>query len=280
MNTTQANSAVPFDTGGIAAEMLPGFLHNWQRFTEVAAPSAIELASKRRELPIVWCASDFISSWCIRNPQRLAEMLEQSDLDRSARHEFFSVALADSIGDDPDDARLDQSLRQFRQCQMVRFAWRDLAGYAELEETMEAVSSLAEATLETALDHHYEQLANRFGYPRGELGQKVGLVVLGLGKLGGRELNYSSDIDLMYAYDGGGSSDGERSISNQEFFIKLGRKIIGSLDRIDADGFVFRTDLRLRPNGDSGPLALSFAAMEHYYQTHGRNWERYALIKA
>ncbi|MEJ2178028.1 MAG: bifunctional [glutamate--ammonia ligase]-adenylyl-L-tyrosine phosphorylase/[glutamate--ammonia-ligase] adenylyltransferase, partial [Gammaproteobacteria bacterium] len=85
---------------------------------------------------------------------------------------------------------------------------------------------------------------------------------------------------LMYAYDGAGSSDGEREIDNQDFFIKLGRKIIGSLDRIDADGFVFRTDLRLRPNGDSGPLVLSFAAMEHYYQTHGRNWERYALIKA
>ncbi len=271
---------MPFDTEGIAPELLPGFSHNWQRFTEVAPSSVVESAVKRAELPTVWCASDFVSGWCIRNPLGFAELANRGALDQPIEEHSFADPLNRLIGDGAEEAKLDSALRQFRQCQMVRIAWRDLAGFSDLEETMQAVSSLAEASLESALNYHFDRLEERFGCPRNERGEKVRMVVLGLGKLGGRELNYSSDIDLMYAYDGAGSSDGERGIDNQEFFIKLGRKIIGSLDRIDADGFVFRTDLRLRPNGDSGPLVLSFAAIEHYYQTHGRNWERYALIKA
>lgn len=280
MKAVQSSAPVPFDTECIVSELLPGFLHNWQRFSEVAPDSAIEAAAGRPELATVWCASDFISSWCIRNPLKFVQLVDQAALDRSVEDDFFAGALEDVIGGETEEAKLDSRLRKFRQRQMVRIAWRDLAGFANLEETMQAVSSLAEASLEVALNYHFDQLVKRFGCPRDEQGARVNMVVLGLGKLGGRELNYSSDIDLMYAYDGAGSSDGERAIDNQEFFIKLGRKIIGSLDRIDADGFVFRTDLRLRPNGDSGPLVLSFAAMEHYYQTHGRNWERYALIKA
>jgi glutamate-ammonia-ligase adenylyltransferase len=163
---------------------------------------------------------------------------------------------------------------------MVRIAWRDLAGISRLEDTMADVSALADGCIEVALDHHHHWLAGRFGLPRDEAGNPVRMVVLGLGKLGGGELNFSSDVDLIYAYDGAGSTDGDRVLDNQEFFIRLGRKLAGSLDRMDAGGFVFRTDLRLRPNGDSGPLVLSFAAMEYYYQTHGRDWERYALIKA
>lgn len=280
MKAVETNAPVPFDTECIFPELLPGFLHTWQRFTEIAPASAIEAAARRRELATVWCASDFISSWCIRNPLKFTELVDQEALDQPIEDDFFADALNDEIGAEAEEAKLDSRLRQFRQRQMVRLAWRDLAGFADLEETMQAVSSLAEASLEVALKYHFDQLVKRFGCPRDEQGERVNMVVLGLGKLGGQELNYSSDIDLMYVYDGAGSSDGKRALDNQEFFIKLGRKVIGSLDRIDADGFVFRTDLRLRPNGDSGPLVLSFAAMEHYYQTHGRNWERYALIKA
>ncbi len=110
------------------------------------------------------------------------------------------------------------------------------------------------------------------------------MIVLGPGKLSGRELNYSSDVDLIFAYDRPGhtvhSGSDRPGMDNQQYFIKLGRKIVAALDSVSRDGFVFRTDMRLRPNGASGALVLSFAAMEHYYQTHGRDWERYALIKA
>ncbi|MDE2138856.1 MAG: bifunctional [glutamate--ammonia ligase]-adenylyl-L-tyrosine phosphorylase/[glutamate--ammonia-ligase] adenylyltransferase, partial [Gammaproteobacteria bacterium] len=106
------------------------------------------------------------------------------------------------------------------------------------------------------------------------------LVVLGLGKLGGGELNFSSDIDLIFAFPEDGETRGGQTLSNHEFFIRLGQSLVNALNENTGDGFVFRVDMRLRPNGASGPLALSFDAMEHYYQTHGREWERYALIKA
>lgn len=276
----RSQSTFPFDGSGIAPELLPNFQHSWERFCEVADQTAVEIVSQRKDLPMVWCASDFVSSWCIRHPNGLVALITKSELDQAPQDTFFASALTDLLSDCADEVDLDKNLRLFRQRQMVRLAWQDLTGIAKLEQTMEAVSALAEASIESALNCHYEWLSTRFGTPRNEKGDQVRMVVLGLGKLGGRELNYSSDIDLMYAYDGAGYTDGERSLSNQEFFIKLGSKITGALDRIDKDGFVFRTDLRLRPNGDSGPLALSFAAMEHYYQTHGRNWERYALIKA
>lgn len=280
MSASHSDPAAIFDTTSIPAELWQDFANNWQRFIEAGTFHVIESAITRHELPLVWCASDFISAWCIRNPDRFAEVLDESAMDRPVPHASFLEMLRGLVSEDAGESELDACLRQFRQRQMVIIGWRDLAGYAELEETMQAVSSLAEASLELALDYHYETLTNRFGIPRDEHGEEVKMIILGLGKLGGYELNYSSDIDLIFAYDSAGTTDGERSTSNQEFFDKLGRKVIASLDRIDADGFVFRTDMRLRPNGESGPLVLSSAAMEHYYQTHGRNWERYAMIKA
>ncbi len=107
------------------------------------------------------------------------------------------------------------------------------------------------------------------------------LLILGMGKLGGGELNFSSDIDLIFTYPHNGeTSGGRRSVENQQFFTKLGQKLISALHQVTADGFVFRVDMRLRPFGDSGPLVLSFAAMEDYYQAQGREWERYAMLKA
>ena len=121
----------------------------------------------------------------------------------------------------------------------------------------------------------------RLGIPHGESsGKPVRMTMLALGKLGGRELNFSSDIDLIFAYSESGETDHPKAISNHEFFLKLARHLITILESTTVDGIVFRVDMRLRPNGQSGPLALSFDAMEHYYQTHGRDWERYALIKA
>jgi len=155
---------------------------------------------------------------------------------------------------------------------MVRIAWRDLAGWANLEETVTTLSALADACLEEALAKLYEWACARDGAPKEEAGGATAkFVVLGMGKLGGEELNFSSDIDLIFCYSEEGETD-KRGLSNHEFFVRLGQRLNQALNEQTADGFVFRVDMRLRPNGASGPLALSFDAMEQYYQAHGRMW--------
>ncbi len=280
----------PFPLDSLPNELAQLFTRAWQRFEqscteqgETALTTAVvaRAALGHTELPAVWIASDFVATACIRNPRLLAELLASNQLDQRVTAQELTARVEAALADCPNQAQLDTRLRQIRRREMVRLAWRDLSvASGRLEETMEGVSALAEACLEGALRHHHDWLSARFGVPRDEQGEAVGMVVLGLGKLGGRELNYSSDIDLIFAYDGAGETDGERVINNQEYFLKLGRKLIDSLNQVTTDGFVFRTDMRLRPNGDSGPLVLSFAAMEHYYQVHGRDWERYAHIKA
>ncbi|HUX83021.1 MAG TPA: bifunctional [glutamate--ammonia ligase]-adenylyl-L-tyrosine phosphorylase/[glutamate--ammonia-ligase] adenylyltransferase [Halothiobacillus sp.] len=178
----------------------------------------------------------------------------------------------------PED--LDASLRQIRRTEMIRIAWRDVSGLAETAETLRDLSELADQCVQQALEAHERALIARHGAPRDADGRPQRLVVLGMGKLGGCELNYSSDIDLIFAFEHEGETSGNRPIANSEFFIKLGQKIIRSLDQVTRDGFVFRVDMRLRPHGDEGALAFSFDALERYYTTLGREWERYAFIKA
>ncbi|MBO1926245.1 bifunctional [glutamate--ammonia ligase]-adenylyl-L-tyrosine phosphorylase/[glutamate--ammonia-ligase] adenylyltransferase [Thiomicrorhabdus sp. 6S2-11] len=179
------------------------------------------------------------------------------------------------------DAELKKHLREQRNWLMSRIAIRDLSGAAELEETMRDVSDLADALVNAALDWHYDKLTERFGVPIGEeSGEQQKMLVIGMGKLGGQELNFSSDIDLIFAYPERGQTNGRKQISNEEFFVKLGQAMNKSLVEVNEDGFVYRVDMRLRPFGTAGTLAVSFAALEHYYEVHGRAWERYALVKA
>lgn len=272
--------AEAFEPGGMPPDLWSVFSTLWERFTVAAGEDLAARTAARAELPQVWGASDFVANWCIQNPENCCELIASGDLAAGYGDGEMRRRLDIALGEADTEQALDAALRRFRQREMVRIAWRDLSGAGTLEDTMGDVSDLADACIDAALTRHHEWLERRFGSPRDESGEPLRLVVLGLGKLGGRELNFSSDIDLIYAFESNGETDGERSTSNQEFFIRLGRKLMGSLGRVDAGGFVFRTDLRLRPNGDSGPLVLSFPAMEHYYQTHGRDWERYALIKA
>ncbi len=141
---------------------------------------------------------------------------------------------------------------------------------------------MADALVSGALDWHYHVLTQRYGTPIGqESGEPQKLIVLGMGKLGGQELNFSSDIDLIFVYPEKGQTEGaDRAIPNDQFFIRLGQALNKSLTEFSPDGTVYRVDMRLRPFGQSGPLAVSFAEMETYYQVHGRAWERYALVKA
>jgi len=250
-----------------------------------AAVPAVPAATReprdwRAALPRVWAASEFASQTCRQHPQLLVELIESAVLFRSYRDGELAASVRSAIAPSNSVEELKAALRRIRRREMLRIAWRDLAGWAELDEVMCELSALAEACIDTALERLGGWARERYGTPRGPDGSAAAMVVLGMGKLGGEELNFSSDIDLIFAYDEDGETDGVRALSNHEYFVRLGQELIASLNDATADGLVFRVDMRLRPNGQSGPLALSFEAMEHYYQTHGRTWERYAWIKA
>lgn len=174
-----------------------------------------------------------------------------------------------------------QALRRLRAEVMCTVIERDLRGLATLAEVTGAMTDLAELSIQHALATLTEDMAPTFGRPIGEhSGEVQELIVVGMGKLGGRELNVSSDIDLIFLYDeDGDTAGGQRSLSNHEYFARLGRRLISVLAECTADGYVFRVDMRLRPNGDAGPLACSLGMLEEYLVVQGREWERYAWIK-
>lgn len=192
-------------------------------------------------------------------------------------------------GGPPDPSKLRDAIRQhglkpglrrFRNRAMLGIVWRDLCGLASLSRTFSDLGALGETCLEAAIDEEYRSLEERYGVPRAADGEPQRLFVIGLGKFGGGELNLSSDIDIMFCYPRSGESDGSRSLSNDPFFTRLARAVISDLSEITEDGFCFRVDTRLRPFGNAGPLVSNLAAMEQYYQREGRDWERYALVKA
>jgi len=190
-------------------------------------------------------------------------------------------ALTDDLG--CGEASLEEAksrLRRFRHRYMLNVLWREVAGIAELDETLGSLSALADQMLAAAGRYAEARLEERYGRFRDKGGEIVPLVVLAMGKLGGGELNFSSDIDIVFLYPADGESDGARKLSGQQYFTRLSQIIVGLLDDRTADGFVFRVDTRLRPFGDSGPPVTSFAALESYLLQHGRDWERYAYIKA
>ncbi|MFP5418993.1 MAG: bifunctional [glutamate--ammonia ligase]-adenylyl-L-tyrosine phosphorylase/[glutamate--ammonia-ligase] adenylyltransferase [Gammaproteobacteria bacterium] len=208
----------------------------------------------------------------------------ETALDAPVTREAMQAFLAEPpIG---DEAALNQRLRQLRQRVWLITTARDLAGDADLAEVTRAYTALAEVCIAAALAFHHAALAIRHGEPRDESGQPQQMVVVGMGKLGGGELNVSSDIDLIYLYPeeghtaGGDSGAAVRPLTNHEFFIRLGRRLSASISENTADGYVFRVDLRLRPWGESGPFAMGFAMLEDYLVAQGRPWERYAWIKA
>jgi glutamate-ammonia-ligase adenylyltransferase len=178
------------------------------------------------------------------------------------------------------EANLKPVLRQLKQRAYARIATRDLCGLAPLGEVVEGMTLIAELAVSEATRVLTQGLVERYGTPRGTDGRTQELIVVGMGKLGGRELNVSSDIDLIFVYPEDGDTDGARAISNFEFFTRLGRALINAIADSTSDGQVFRVDMRLRPNGDSGPLVCSFEMLENYFVTQGREWERYAWIKA
>jgi glutamate-ammonia-ligase adenylyltransferase len=252
----------------------------WERASEqpvlVEAYEALG-GSLRAELPRVVAASEFVGAVLIQDPQAL---------------EWFALNERPVAGDQAGagyecraaragtTAEAQRILREWRRREMLRIAWRDIAGREGVVATLHALSDLADACIRAALAAAQSHVGEVFGGPRGSDGKEAALIVLGMGKLGGRELNFSSDIDLVFLFSEGGQTDGPRVIENEEYFNRLGREIIRLLDVRTEDGFVFRVDMRLRPFGDSGPLVVSVASLEDYLQEHGRDWERYAWVKA
>ncbi len=228
----------------------------------------------------VWGWSDYVAQVCLRKPRLLADLHASGLLDRCYRDGEMASALSARLDGVDGETALEAGLRRFRQREMVRIIWRDLAGLASLDETLEELSELADICVRQALDKLYDWAVAKSGVPRGADGAAQRMIVLGMGKLGARELNLSSDIDLIFCFPEHGRTDGARSVENEQFFTRLGRQLVNALSRQTVDGFVFRVDMRLRPFGDSGPLVATYDAMEAYYQSQARDWERYAMVKA
>jgi glutamate-ammonia-ligase adenylyltransferase len=262
------------DAVTLAAEVL----RELQSLPDVARALAAAPRSVLDSLPGVLAASDFVAESCVRDPAVIPSLVEGALLAPRSAGEYR--ATASSGGPHAGEAEFQAWVRRWRRREMVRIAWRDLAGWAPIEETLAELSAFADAAVEVACHFAATGLVARHGTPRGEDGTAQPLVVVAMGKLGGGELNFSSDIDLVFLFPQFGETDGERPVANEEFFTRLGQALIRLLDARTVDGFVFRIDMRLRPFGDSGPLVAGFSSFEDYLLRHGRAWERYAWVKA
>ncbi|EJN6827690.1 bifunctional [glutamate--ammonia ligase]-adenylyl-L-tyrosine phosphorylase/[glutamate--ammonia-ligase] adenylyltransferase [Vibrio cidicii] len=210
----------------------------------------------------------------------LAEQLPTMLTDES-RQESYRVQLASLLAECRDEATGQRVLRQFRNREMVYIAWKDFSQNWSLQASLSHLSQLAEAMIFETYQWQYALCCQEWGTPTNAADEAQPMLIIGMGKLGGGELNFSSDIDLIFTYPENGETQGaRRSIANAQFFTRLGQRIIKALDQQTFDGFCYRVDMRLRPFGESGPLVMSFAALEDYYQEQGRDWERYAMIKA
>ena len=214
--------------------------------------------------------SDFAIEVLARQPQLLARLA----MDDGAAAGSLEPLMPEHHA---DWARL---LREFRAAESTRLVWRDALGLDDVDAILAESTALAEQCLQAALDALETEFLQRHGEVRAADGTPQRLVVFALGKLGGGELNFSSDIDLVFAYPQQGASDGARALPAEDYFARLGQALARLLGEVTADGFVHRVDLRLRPFGTTGRIALSFAALEQYFQREGRDWERYAWLKA
>jgi len=261
-----------------AAGRLERYRTAWQELPDEVrqADHSLEL----QQLEQVWAFSDFAAQTCLRHPDVIVDLKVAGHLDRAYRDEEMAAALDAALAEVTDEAALRAALRWFRRREMLRIIWRDLLSLASLDETLEDLSELADVCIRQALARLYDWATRKSGVPRGPDGAAQHLIVLGMGKLGARELNMSSDIDLVFCFAEHGQTDGHRALENEQFFTRLGRQLINTLGQQTEDGFVFRVDMRLRPFGESGPLVATYDAMENYYHAHAREWERYAMVKA
>ncbi len=253
------------------------FLQRFESLMQLVSLDQWQHSDKQLQLINVIVASPFSAQVFLLNPH----LLDHTFLAAAFSKDQLQALLLDAMTKVTNEKQLHQCLRQFRKAHQVRLIWRNRCCLGVSQELVEELSNLADVCVDQALKWLHNDCVKQWGQPTSQDGQPQELVVLGMGKLGGRELNLSSDIDLIFSFPAGGETQGgRRCVDNQQFFIRLGQRLIQAIDMVTAEGFVFRVDMRLRPYGTSGALSLSFDAMEIYYQQQGREWERYAFIKA
>jgi glutamate-ammonia-ligase adenylyltransferase len=268
------------DTSRVPEPLRPALERRLGELAERVPSGAAAHDTLAGELPAVWACSDFVADACLRDEGMLDWLAGPGRLDEAATREWLASDLARAVGDAPDDTAFMAGLRRFRRRHLVRIAWRDLARRAAVDAVLHELSLLADTCIIAARDHALRGLRARFGVARGRDGSPLELLTLAMGKLGGGELNFSSDVDLVFLFPEHGETDGRRPLEHEEYFTRLARRIAQILGTVTDEGFVYRVDLRLRPFGDSGPQVVSFDAFEDYLQQHGRDWERYAYVKA
>ena len=249
----------------------------WQQLGETMDVSGFDTQTQHN-IKQTLALSDYIAEQINRYPELLEFALHSSPT-ISTKADFLSE-LTQALANTTVEAEGHAIIRRFRHKHMVNIAWQDLNNTQEISESLKQVSDLADAIIVASYNWLYTMLCDKYGTPQGEHGPQP-LLIIAMGKLGGRELNYSSDIDLIFTYpELGETSGGRKPLENQTFFTRLGQRLITALNQTTAEGQAFRVDMRLRPFGDSGPLVTHFSALEDYYQEQGREWERYAMVKA
>lgn len=264
----------------------------WQQLLTAPAISESDRAvieAHCEKLMLSFTRSSFLAETLIQNPSFVSRIvehyqpLEKSETLQSRGNTMSSSYLASlnnelhTVASEDD---LLQVLREFRNKEMARITFLDVLNKQPIEISLMQVSALADVLINGAYHWLYQHLAARYGKPQSH-NQDMHMYILGMGKLGGKELNFSSDIDLIFTYpEKGETQGGRKSVEHQQFFTKLAQKLIQALNKVTNDGQVYRVDMRLRPFGDSGPLVMHFAALEDYYQDQGRHWERFAMVKA
>ncbi len=249
----------------------------WHEFVTKQSLSAKAIESHQL-IQLLWEQSAYSERLCQKYPHWMNELVEigSEPLERSTIDEIVNQAVSGVN----EEALLMQRLREVRHQLLLQLCWKDLVLQAEVFDILQDLSALADACVQVACDWMSNTLTEKYGVPRTEQNQQVNFIVIAMGKLGGDELNFSSDIDVMFCYSESGQTDGNRSITNQEFFTQFAQGVIRILSDVTEDGFVYRVDCRLRPFGESGPLVVNLNHVEDYLQTHGREWERYAFVKS
>ncbi|MFV0574041.1 MAG: bifunctional [glutamate--ammonia ligase]-adenylyl-L-tyrosine phosphorylase/[glutamate--ammonia-ligase] adenylyltransferase [Vibrio sp.] len=254
-------------------ERFPNGLANWSE-------------EDKQQLEQVLGLSCFIAESLLADEALLEQLPALLKVDNRAQE--YRTQLRERLTACTNEMEYLHQLRLFRRQEMVIIAWRDFLlsstesdGIWSLEISLQHLSMLAEAMIVEAYQWQYQTCCEEWGTPCNSQGEAQPMLIIGMGKLGGGELNFSSDIDLIFTYPENGETQGKRrSLDNAQFFTRLGQRLIKALDQVTFDGFCYRVDMRLRPFGESGPLVMSYAALEDYYQEQGRDWERYAMVKA
>lgn len=255
--------------------------NQYERLKGKLSPDDFSVFDNRAEFKFVIALSDFVANTIFSYPKECAQLVRDGALDDGNFGKSPDDAVRVFLDPKLSDFELKRRLRLLRRTRYMVIAWRDLTGVSPIDETFTALSNLAESIVLRTLDTVRAQLNNAYGDALDEDGNKMPILTLGMGKLGGCELNFSSDIDLIFSYPYEGETQGKsRSLTHREFFTRMVQRTANFLSDKTVDTFCYRIDLRLRPFGDAGTLVNSFDALQVYYETQGRTWERYALVKA